>query len=419
MATYYRLVGEDFDTTFLDTAPESLAYIYQMLGCYYSLQPTGLSAHRPPTVPALLPSGFLRWQLVQILLCPAVHAKCLQRAVQKFSIIDPVTTRPFPSNLPDEVLPSEPDQAMTAWHQLQLKRLHDDVIMEADGASEQKSPSATITPPPRYTTEKDRSLLEREEDNTRHARRNRDTYSCRRYRNSEHTRHASYMSEKQKSAAGREYLNRRHTEGSERECQYRLSDTWIKYSQQQYPCLPMFNYATNTREGYEQGVPSDNDDEVVGAWARKLGKGNPVKVAAPPPETEPTTTRGNIFNRYRLWTCGAVPTSSYRNASSHSKARIHECCRSTPSSYSFPSRGVVRRTMEEADYARYSRPRGSRSVDDTDYNDNDNVDEDEDEDEDEDREEADYFGFKKGKSNRKQYSSPTLPYPGYGRGGRP
>ncbi|KAI5302255.1 UTP-glucose-1-phosphate uridylyltransferase [Ascosphaera pollenicola] len=149
MSTYYRLMGENFDSLFVETAPESLSYVYQMLGCYHSLLPTDMSSHKPPSVPALLTSGFLRWQVVQILLCPQIHAKCLQRAVEKFCIIDPVTGKPFPRSLPDEVLPSEPDLKMTLWHQGQLQKMEEDMMKEARHFNSSSTPFSE--PPPRAT----------------------------------------------------------------------------------------------------------------------------------------------------------------------------------------------------------------------------------------------------------------------------
>ncbi|KAI4105659.1 MAG: hypothetical protein L6R37_002647 [Teloschistes peruensis] len=116
LAAFYRLVGGDLDTLFLDTPQASLSFIYQSLGCYHTLQPEK-DPFVPPRLPALTPQGFVRWQTVQVLLKPDVHVPFLQNAVKRLDIINPTDGLPFPHPLPWAALPSRPDPEMVQWHE--------------------------------------------------------------------------------------------------------------------------------------------------------------------------------------------------------------------------------------------------------------------------------------------------------------
>lgn len=70
-----------------------------------------------PSIPALTPLGFLRWQVVQILLDPDEHVFYLQEAVNHFRVRDRTTGKRFPKYMPKEIFPALPDEAMTAWHE--------------------------------------------------------------------------------------------------------------------------------------------------------------------------------------------------------------------------------------------------------------------------------------------------------------
>lgn len=109
-------MGGDYDPLFLETSQASLSFIYQSLGCYHTLQPVQ-DPFRPPTVPALTPQGFVRWQTVQLLLQPEEHVPFLQAAVKRFDITNPIDGGPFPRILPKEALPCRPDIEMTEWHE--------------------------------------------------------------------------------------------------------------------------------------------------------------------------------------------------------------------------------------------------------------------------------------------------------------
>ncbi|KAL8808219.1 MAG: hypothetical protein Q9182_000283 [Xanthomendoza sp. 2 TL-2023] len=116
LAAFYRLVGGDLDSLFLETPQASLSFIYQSLGCFHTLQPEK-DPYSAPAVPALTALGFVRWQTVQLLLEPNEHASFLQNAVKRLDIINPADGTPFPDRLPREALPSRPDPEMIQWHQ--------------------------------------------------------------------------------------------------------------------------------------------------------------------------------------------------------------------------------------------------------------------------------------------------------------
>ena len=122
MAAFYRLVGGDYDVLFLETQHPSLSFIYQSLGCYHTLQPQA-DPYTAPTVPALTPQGFVRWQTVQLLLEPEEHVPLLQTAVKRFDISNPTDGTTFPGWLPREALPSKPDREMIQWHETVSQRL--------------------------------------------------------------------------------------------------------------------------------------------------------------------------------------------------------------------------------------------------------------------------------------------------------
>ncbi len=95
--------------------------MYKTLGCFHSLEPTA-NAFEPPSVPCLLPAGFLRWQTIQLLLHPEEHAQCLQKAVDVYDIPQPGGGI-FPKMIPRESFPPKPDEAMEKWHNLVLEKL--------------------------------------------------------------------------------------------------------------------------------------------------------------------------------------------------------------------------------------------------------------------------------------------------------
>ncbi|KAI9830550.1 MAG: hypothetical protein M1819_005508 [Sarea resinae] len=122
LAAFYRLVGGNYDSLFLETPPPSLSFIYQSLGCCHSLQPTH-DDFAPPSIPTLEPRGFVRWQTIQLLLGPEEHVPFLQDAVRRFDIKDPSTGETFPKILPKEAFPERPDEDVVGWHDQVTDRL--------------------------------------------------------------------------------------------------------------------------------------------------------------------------------------------------------------------------------------------------------------------------------------------------------
>ncbi|MCJ1403133.1 hypothetical protein MMC11_006356 [Xylographa trunciseda] len=122
LAAFYKLVGGNYDVVFLETSHSGLAYIYRALGCYHTLQPVQ-NPFASPSIPALTPEGFVRWQTIQILLGPNEHVAFLQEALKTLEIKDPTDGKPFPKILPRTAFPAEPDSDMTKWHDMTLGRL--------------------------------------------------------------------------------------------------------------------------------------------------------------------------------------------------------------------------------------------------------------------------------------------------------
>ncbi|CBX91269.1 hypothetical protein LEMA_P067770.1 [Plenodomus lingam JN3] len=134
MAAWYRDVGGDYDVLFMDTPSTSIAFIYRSLGAFHSLQPGPTDdGYSSPTVPALKKQGFVTWQTIQLLLGPEDHVPFLQRAVEKYDVVDPETGNIFPKILPKECFPDCPDDAMEAWYQGVAARLKREAEEEANG----------------------------------------------------------------------------------------------------------------------------------------------------------------------------------------------------------------------------------------------------------------------------------------------
>ncbi|CAG8186575.1 unnamed protein product [Penicillium olsonii] len=126
MATFYRKVGGNYDPLFLETKTQALSFIYQSLGCFHSLQPSS-NPYEAPTIPSLLPTGFVRWQTIQLLMDPDEHSMYLQNAVGLWDLTDP-NGEPFPKSIPRDAFPSEPDPEMLEWHEGVSRRLEHDYL---------------------------------------------------------------------------------------------------------------------------------------------------------------------------------------------------------------------------------------------------------------------------------------------------
>ncbi|KAL9001042.1 MAG: hypothetical protein Q9169_000526 [Polycauliona sp. 2 TL-2023] len=115
LAAFYRLVGGDYDPLFLETPKASLSFIYQSMGCFHTLQPEK-DPYLAPDIPTLTIQGFIRFQTIQLLLEPDLHASFLQQAVKRLDLVNPADGLPFPDRLPRNALPSRPDPEVVIWH---------------------------------------------------------------------------------------------------------------------------------------------------------------------------------------------------------------------------------------------------------------------------------------------------------------
>ncbi|KAL4888504.1 hypothetical protein BDV59DRAFT_188534 [Aspergillus ambiguus] len=124
LAAFYRKVGGNYDVLFLETKPSALSFIYQRLGCFHSIQPSS-DPYKPPSIPALQPNGFVRWQTIQLLLDPEEHSRYLQVAVELWDIHAP-SGEIFPKPIPREAFPRESDREMVNWHEEVSRRFEVD-----------------------------------------------------------------------------------------------------------------------------------------------------------------------------------------------------------------------------------------------------------------------------------------------------
>lgn len=193
LANFYRTCGGDFDELFKNTGEHGVSFLYRTLGCYHSLQPT-LNAFKAPSIPCLTDDGFVRWQTLQLLLCPDEHANLLQRAVEIYDV--PRVSRGgfFPKRIPRECFPPRPDVDMEKWHRFVTSQINQeshirrlkfspyqspqpDVGKSPDGYFERRGPSNLTSKPigrdapgsdsrtsdPRRKTSSDEEKLARQE----------------------------------------------------------------------------------------------------------------------------------------------------------------------------------------------------------------------------------------------------------------
>ncbi|ODA79445.1 hypothetical protein RJ55_05038 [Drechmeria coniospora] len=152
LAAFYRAVGGDYDSLFVDMPHSSLSYIWQVTGCQHSLQPT-TDDFAAPSIPALTFRGFSRWESLEILLGPEEHVPFLQYAVRNWALKHPDTGEPFPSHLPVDVFPSRPDTEVDRWHKSCADRLKSEAASSAEDAPpspKPSSPAANHTSPPQF-----------------------------------------------------------------------------------------------------------------------------------------------------------------------------------------------------------------------------------------------------------------------------
>lgn len=123
--------------------------MWQVTGCQHSLQPTE-NDFSPPSIPALTPRGFSRWESVEILLGPEEHVPFIQYAVKHWALRHPETGQTFPPDLPASVFPAQPDQLVDRWHKQCADQMRDEACKEEEEAS---MPSSSSAPQPEPSPE--------------------------------------------------------------------------------------------------------------------------------------------------------------------------------------------------------------------------------------------------------------------------
>ncbi|KAL7939684.1 hypothetical protein V8C35DRAFT_13832 [Trichoderma chlorosporum] len=146
LAAFYKAVGGDYDSLFLETPHSTISYMWSVTGCQHSLQPTE-NDYAPPSIPALTPRGFSRWESVEILLGPEEHVPFLQYAVKNWSLRHPETGQAFPPDLPASVFPTQSDQAVDRWHKECANTLRDEASKEGTNMPSSSSTSRPDPPP--------------------------------------------------------------------------------------------------------------------------------------------------------------------------------------------------------------------------------------------------------------------------------
>ncbi|KAK8064770.1 hypothetical protein PG994_007408 [Apiospora phragmitis] len=139
LAAFYKVVGGDYDSLFVDAPDKSISYIWTALGVQHMLYP-GDNDFVAPSVPVLTPKGFARWESLQILLEPEEHVPYMQFAVRNWGLKHPDTGVPFPTDLPKEAFPSQCDPYIDAWHRGCAEKLRH----EAAPAATQPSPDPRV-----------------------------------------------------------------------------------------------------------------------------------------------------------------------------------------------------------------------------------------------------------------------------------
>ena len=133
---------------------QSIAWIWQVTGCQHSLQPTG-NDFEPPSIPALTPRGFSRWEALEILLGPHEHVPFIQYAIKNWNLKHPETGEAFPPDLPRDVFPLEADPEVNRWHETCADRLWKDAESKDEPPKEEepqpaKAKPAAEHPEPKY-----------------------------------------------------------------------------------------------------------------------------------------------------------------------------------------------------------------------------------------------------------------------------
>ncbi|KAG0651726.1 hypothetical protein D0Z07_2065 [Hyphodiscus hymeniophilus] len=147
LASFYKAVGGNYDSLFVDVPSPSISWIYASIGCQHTLLPTS-DDFKPPSIPSLTIRGFVRWQSIEILLGPEEHVPFIQTAVRNFAIKNPDTGEPFPVDLPTEAFPLVADQEIERWHNSCAEKLR----QRATPNAEDEGPRPDLPPRPRVRT---------------------------------------------------------------------------------------------------------------------------------------------------------------------------------------------------------------------------------------------------------------------------
>ncbi|KAM5355249.1 hypothetical protein ACJ41O_001895 [Fusarium nematophilum] len=145
LAAFYKAVGGDYDSLF-EMPHESISYIWQVTGCQHTLQPTD-DDFEPPSIPALTPRGFSRWESLEILLGPEEHVPFLQFAVKNWHLKHPETCQEFPPDLPKHVFPAQADVEVDRWHKSCADKLRKEANAREREAARDAARDAPREPP--------------------------------------------------------------------------------------------------------------------------------------------------------------------------------------------------------------------------------------------------------------------------------
>ncbi|KAF6836493.1 hypothetical protein CMUS01_05388 [Colletotrichum musicola] len=144
LAAFYKAVGGDYDSLFIDMPHPAISYIWQVTGCQHSMQPSE-NDFDAPSIPALTQRGFVRWESIEILLGPEEHVPFIQHAVKNWNLKHPETNEPFPTDLPAEAFPVKPDPVIEKWHKECAEKLRKAATPKEDQAAPKPAPAAAAT----------------------------------------------------------------------------------------------------------------------------------------------------------------------------------------------------------------------------------------------------------------------------------
>ena len=126
LANFYRSCGGNYDELFKNTGEHGVSWIYRTLGCYHSLQPSK-NAFEAPSIPCLTDDGYVRWQTLQLLLCPEEHVTFMQKAVELYDV-PRKGGGSFPKTIPTQCFPVRPDPDMEKWHRFVTSQINQDYM---------------------------------------------------------------------------------------------------------------------------------------------------------------------------------------------------------------------------------------------------------------------------------------------------